>query len=82
MKIRLYFILVSFLFYLLFFSFQFIFHFLFLELELEFGVTLNFIVTITISYNCYNLRTLERIQRSNSCIKEDTRELDRELFTK
>ena len=27
----------------------------------------------------YNLRTLER---SNSCIKEDTRELNRELFTK
>ena len=24
---------------------------------------------------CYNLRTLEWIQRSNSCIREDTREL-------
>jgi len=31
---------------------------------------------------CYNLRTLEWIQRSNSCIREDTRELDKEPFTK
>ena len=32
--------------------------------------------------DCYNLRTLEWIQRSNSCIREDTRELNKELFTK
>jgi len=33
-------------------------------------------------FKCYNLRTLEWIQRSNSCIREDTRELNKELFTK
>ena len=30
--------------------------------------------------HCYNLRTLEWVQRLNSCIREDIRKLNRELF--
>jgi len=39
-------------------------------------------VVVVRIYKCYNPGTLEWIQRSNSCIREDTRELDKELFTK
>jgi len=32
--------------------------------------------------NCYELKLLEWGKRTNSCIRVNTRELDRELFTK
>jgi len=31
---------------------------------------------------CYELKSLELDERTNSCIRVNTRELDRELFTK
>jgi len=32
--------------------------------------------------SCYNLKSLEWDKRTNSCIRVNTKELDRELFTK
>jgi len=37
---------------------------------------------ITLSIICYELKSLELDKRTNSCIGVNTRELDRELFTK
>jgi len=35
-----------------------------------------------VSHICYELKSLELDKRTNSCIGVNTRELDRELFTK
>ena len=38
--------------------------------------------TDSIVYKCYNLKPLERGKRSNSCIRVNIRELNRELYTR
>ena len=52
-----------------------------LDASLKNNVTTS-IAHIHIKNRCCNLRTLEWIQKSNSCIREDTRELNEEFFTK
>jgi len=39
-------------------------------------------IKITIRVTCYDFKSLEWDERTNSCIRVNTRELDRELFTK